>query len=122
MQPQQAREIHLVFRSRTPPALRTDLPAGNTSNDKQAETQRIMRLLNTSIYYVQVIGQVRTEQTSGPQGESRNGDVQMMNGEHSAPLDQSRVLWNVEFKDTPEAESSLSAIDTLRGRSLKTAT
>ena len=101
MQPQPVQEIHLVFKSQTPLGLQTGL-AGRTSNDKQQETQRVMRLLSAGLYYVQVVGRVQTGERGQPNGKT-NGDVAMTNGESSKSTDASQVRWQLQFKDTPEA-------------------
>jgi hypothetical protein len=102
MRPVYAQEVHLVFKAQTPLALRADFPGGNASNDKQQETQRLMRVLNSGIYYMQVVGKSQPRKNLHSNGET-NGDVHMTNGNHSSTSKASRIEWFVEFKDTPEA-------------------
>ncbi len=109
MQPKHVQEIHLVFKSQTPLGLQTGL-AGRTSNDKQQEAQRIMRLLSSGLYYVQVVGQVSNEKAPQMEVEVPNGDVEMANGEAGKARSGSRVRWQLEFQDTPEAGKQIVSI------------
>jgi hypothetical protein len=114
MRPVYAQEVHLVFKAQTPLALRADFPGGNASNDRQQETQRLMRVLNSGIYFMQVVGEVQPRKKLHTNGET-NGDVHMNNGNHSSTSKASRIEWFVEFKDTPEAgKQALSSRYTAR--------
>ena len=102
MQPKPVREIHLVFKSQTPRALQSGQVGGSAANDKQNETQRVLRMLSTGVYYVQIVGKVRLGQPSQIRSEA-NGDTEMTNGNGSKATTVPRVRWHLEFKDTPEA-------------------
>jgi Med18 protein len=102
MQPKSVREIHLVFKSQTPSALQTSASKGDTT-EQQQETQRVMRMLTTGLYFAQVVGKVLTEEHAEANGHISNGDVEMTNGQDSKSTDTLKVRWHVEFKDTPEA-------------------
>lgn len=102
MQPKPVQEIHLVFKSQAPVGLQTG-SAGRTSNDKQQEAQRIMRLLSTGVYYVQVVGKVQTDKGARVNNAKLNGDVEMANGVTGQSGESRPVRWQLEFNDTPEA-------------------
>lgn len=102
MRPKPVQEVHLVFKAQTPLALRADFPLGNTSSDKQQETQRITRILNSGIYYMHVLGKVKAPDSSDA-NEHTNGDAEMTNGNDLESAKRPRIEWFLDFKDTPEA-------------------
>lgn len=84
MQPQDTREIHLVFKARQPAGLDhvQSIGASNLASGQQQELQRVKSLLNAPLYYVQLIG-----------------DAQQQASDAESPT----VKWTFEFKDTPDA-------------------
>jgi Med18 protein len=101
MQPKPTQEVHLVFRSQTPPALAD--PGTGPSGEKLQEYQRVMRMLNNGLYYVQVVGRVNSQYDAEPIGQATNSDVEMTDDEKLKAAVEPRVRWYFEFKDTPDA-------------------
>lgn len=83
MQPQDVREIHLVFKTRVPPGLEKVQGTGGSSSNaqQQQDLQRIKNMLQSPIYLVKLVGTINDQALTG---ESPN------------------VSWTLEFKDTPE--------------------
>ncbi|QSS51415.1 RNA polymerase II mediator complex subunit Srb5 [Histoplasma capsulatum var. duboisii H88] len=130
MQPTRIFERHLVFKAYRKPGFVKTRPGG--SQDVQApETQRLNKLLNGGLYYMQVVGNVRerdfgsmTASTSSPsdalaQGSGEGGEstqhsqealppTTTKNGAAAAAAAKRGYVaadqsWRLEFKDTPEA-------------------
>ncbi|KAJ9607951.1 Mediator of RNA polymerase II transcription subunit 18 [Cladophialophora chaetospira] len=102
MQPQDAKEIHLVFKARQPPGLDLvqSIGASNLASQQQQEIQRVKNMLNAGIYHVRLIGAVQgSKKIKG----AENGDVVMQDNDPIAKSDNTTVSWTLEFKDTPEA-------------------
>lgn len=95
MQPQDAVEIHLVFKARSPSGLDLVQPIGASHLVSQQDTQKVKTMLNAGLYYVQLVGEVMPEKSKPKTGP--DGDVAMTNGT-SPPT----VRWALEFKDTPD--------------------
>jgi hypothetical protein len=110
MQPQPLQEIHLVFKSQVPPALQAGIANTTSSSDKQSETQRTIRMLNTGLYYVQVIGRVVTSGDAKRVGEAPDGDVEMTNGEASTAVSSRQIRWRLDFKNTPEPGKQTTSV------------
>ncbi|EDN09052.1 conserved hypothetical protein [Histoplasma mississippiense (nom. inval.)] len=131
MQPTRVFERHLVFKAYRKPGFVKTRPGG--SQDVQApETQRLNKLLNGGLYYMQVVGNVRerdfgsvTASTSSPSDAlargSDEGGEGTQHGQEALPPTTTRngaaaaaaaakggyiaadQSWRLEFKDTPEA-------------------
>lgn len=99
MQPQDAVEIHLVFKARPPSGLDHIPSTGGSQGVLQPEAQKIRSMLNAGIYYVQVVGEVLQNEPE----LTRNGEVAMGNGNGDPKTDKSPVQWTLDFKDTPDA-------------------
>lgn len=98
MQPQDAAEIHLVFKARAPSGLDLVQPIGASNLVSQQDVQKIKNMLNAGLYYVQLVGEVLSEAAHG----AEDGDVAMTNGHHDSKSAKSAVRWSFEFKDTPD--------------------
>src|SRR6202000_2015626 len=102
MQPQESKEIHLVFKARQPPGLDLvqSIGASNLASQQQQDLQRLKNMLNAVLYYVHLIGEVLLdEKTKGTEDE----DVAMTDGDSGSKSEDPSVKWTLEFKDTPEA-------------------
>lgn len=102
MQPVDASEIHLVFKARQPPGLDKIPSAGGTQGVLQPDVQRWKNMLNASLYYVQLVGEI-IPSTSSPlanKAAAENGDVTMTNGAGGSAKPD--INWTLEFKDTPD--------------------
>jgi len=102
MQPVDASEIHLVFKARQPPGLDKIPSAGGSQGVQQPDVQRWKNMLNASLYYVQLVGEIpipiSLPASNKPLGE--NGDVTMSNG---SGVDANQpIRWTLEFRDTPD--------------------
>ncbi|EXJ71333.1 uncharacterized protein A1O5_05139 [Cladophialophora psammophila CBS 110553] len=102
MQPQDAKEIHLVFKARQPPGvdLVQSIGASHLASQRQQDIQRVKNMLNAGLYYVQLVGEVLPEK---PARVAENGDVTMTNGSGGQAAEKSSVKWSFEFRDTPDA-------------------
>lgn len=99
MQPQSVVEIHLVFKARSPPGLDNIPSAGGSQGIMQPEVQKIRAMLNGSLYYVQLVGEVTLDATKS----QPDGDVTMTASENgNSTPSESEIKWTFEFKDTPE--------------------
>lgn len=99
MQPQNVIEIHLVFQARSPPGLDNIPSAGGSQGIMQPEVQKIRAMLNGSLYYVQLVGEVLL----GDVKNHPDGDVTMATSENGTSISgQTKIKWTFEFKDTPE--------------------
>ncbi|KIW13272.1 hypothetical protein PV08_08459 [Exophiala spinifera] len=100
MQPQKVVEVHLIFKARSPPGLDNIPSAGGSQGIMQPEVQKIRAMLNGSLYYVQLVGEVALGDTKN----QLDGDVTMTtNGSGDPSVSQTKIKWTFEFKDTPEA-------------------
>ncbi|OAP60963.1 hypothetical protein AYL99_05965 [Fonsecaea erecta] len=103
MQPQDAKEIHLVFKARQPPGVDLVQSIGAShlaSQSQQDNIQRVKNMLNAGLYYVQLVGEVSPGTRAGV---SENGDVTMTDVNGGQGAEKSSVKWSFEFKDTPDA-------------------
>ncbi|KEF52877.1 uncharacterized protein A1O9_11295 [Exophiala aquamarina CBS 119918] len=102
MQPIDASEIHLVFQARQPSGLDKIPSAGGSQGVLQPDVQRWKNMLNASLYYVQLVGEVATPISSSPESKPTDGtgDVTMTNG--GGPDLNSLINWTLEFRDTPD--------------------
>lgn len=103
MQPQHVEEIHLVFKARTPPGLEKVHGSGGSQGNQQQqnEIQRLKGMLQSGIYFVQLVGTIVASQTPA---ELQNG--QLFDTERNELVEdrtQQKVNWRFEFKDTPES-------------------
>jgi hypothetical protein len=89
MKPQTVRRLHLVFRSQVPAGI-PNIPSSNEGSNKQ-DVQRIAKMLTSSLYFVQVIGEIHDDVRGGAD------DADMTEG------DTGSISWYFEFKDTPDA-------------------
>ena len=100
MQPRDVVELHLVFKAR-PPAGLDNIPSAGGSQGvaQQQDVQKLKNMLNASLYYVQLVGEVM------PTRSKKRGDedVEMTNGNGPPTSDNPTVRWALEFKDTPDA-------------------
>jgi len=103
MQPQNVREIRMVFRASAPPGLNVLPSAGGTQGVQQQDLQRVKTALNASLYYVQLVGEIAFECGNSADSGNINEDVPMNDGRDSASKQVQKVKWSLEFKDTPEA-------------------
>src|ERR1700710_672410 len=101
LQPQDAREVHLVFKARQPPGLDLvqSIGASNLASQQQQDIQRVKNMLNAGLYYVRLIGAVSPHKIAKG---SENGDVKMEGSGPGSVSERSTVCWTLEFKDTPE--------------------
>ena len=102
MQPQDAREIRLVFKARQPPGLDLvqSIGASNLASQQQQDIQRLKNMLNAGLYYIHLIGAVQLDKK---EKRPATEDVTMTNGYTNNQPEKSTVSWTLEFKDTPEA-------------------
>jgi len=98
MQPQDAAEIHLVFRARTPPGLDKIPSAGGSQGILQQDVQKVRTMLNAGLYYVQLIGEVVNDERK----VAADGDTAMKNGNGNSNTPHPTLRWTLDFKDTPE--------------------
>ena len=80
MQPQEVREIHVIFKSRPPPgAIKLQQGTGSSQavSQIQQDAQKLKTMLQSGIYFVKMIGEISA---------SKN-----------------EINWTFEFKDTPDA-------------------
>ncbi|RVX73174.1 hypothetical protein B0A52_02301 [Exophiala mesophila] len=101
MQPVDTLEIHLVFKARQPAGL-DRLPSGGGSQGVlQPEIQRYRNMLNASLYYVQLVGEVSPASAKSQKHvKSTDKDVVMSDATNKEDV---TVQWSLEFKDTPDA-------------------
>lgn len=103
MQPQNIEEIHLLFKSRIPPGVEKVQGSGGSQGNQQQqnEIQRIRNMLQSGIYFVQLIGTI----TSAPRfmEESAGSFQDVMELDPLQGRMQQKVNWRFEFKDTPES-------------------
>lgn len=103
MQPQYVEEIHLVFKARIPPGLeKVQGSGGNQGNQQQQnEIQRLKGMLQSGIYFVQLVGTIVADQTTIELQNDTGFNIQ--NGELTGGRSRQKVNWWFEFKDTPES-------------------
>jgi len=103
MQPQYVEEIHLIFKARTPPGLeKVQGSGGNQGNQQQQnDIQRLKGMLQSGIYFVQLIGTIVADQTRV--GLQDDAGPKIQTGELVEDRTQQKVDWWFEFKDTPES-------------------
>lgn len=101
MQPVDTLEIHLVFKARQPTGLEKLPSGGGSQGVLQPEIQRYRNMLNASLYYVQLVGEVSPASAKlQKHGKPADKDIVMSNGTNE---DDVTVQWSLEFKDTPDA-------------------
>jgi mediator of RNA polymerase II transcription subunit 18 len=102
MQPVQSQEIHLVFKARAPSGLDKIASSGGSQGVLPPETQRYRNMLNASLYYVQLVGEVQPDSTHVSGGLVNGGvNVAMANETSSTPKKRD-IKWYFEFQDTPD--------------------
>ncbi|KAK5053764.1 hypothetical protein LTR84_001725 [Exophiala bonariae] len=102
MQPVDASEIHLVFKARQPPGLDKLPSAGGNQGVLQPEVQRWRNMLNASLYYVQLVGEIMPAKSSyDKKASTQNGEVSMTNGGSGGDA-KPDIHWTLEFRDTPD--------------------
>lgn len=97
MQPKPVKELHLVFKSQSPPGLANVPSTGGSQTASAQEAQRVGKMLSSGLYYIQLVGNIEMRNT-----KAANGDVTFTNG-HQEPDPNLSVKWYLEFKDIPEA-------------------
>jgi hypothetical protein len=103
MQPKPVEQVVLVFKARPPPGL-ANLPGPGEASGK-ADVQRIAKMLTSNIYYVKVIGTVKSTR------KAALSDVQTTNA-HSGRTDVDRTIdWHFEFKDIPDAGTGQATVN-----------
>jgi hypothetical protein len=101
MQPQETREIHLIFRAKPPTGIGNLPSSGGSQGVIQQDLQRIKNMLNSSLYYVQLIGELTSSSLKSPDDEEVFDDDTMHDiDDHER--NTTRVNWFLEFKDTPD--------------------
>lgn len=98
MQPQDAEEVHIILKSRTPPGLEKFQGSSSAqgSQQQQQEYQRLKGLLQGGIYNVKVVGKI-TRKDHGVSQQANGTDRQLPD------RTEQTVEWILEFKDTPVA-------------------
>ena len=83
MQPRDAEEVHLVFKTRVPPGLEKVQGTGGSSSNaqQQQELQKVKNMLSSPIYVVKMVGTLDTSSASNV---------------------NPNISWVLEFRDTPE--------------------
>jgi len=101
-QPQDATEIHLVFKPRQPPGLDLvqSIGGSNLASQQQQDMLRFKGMLNGGLYYMQLVGEVVLDKKAK---STENGDEEMLNGSSGPKSGKPAVRWMLEFKDTPDA-------------------
>ncbi|OCT51876.1 Mediator of RNA polymerase II transcription subunit 18 [Cladophialophora carrionii] len=101
MQPQDVREIQLVFKARQPFGLDLvqSIGASNLASQQQQDLQRVKHMLNAGLYYVHLVGEVLPEKKAR---RPENEDVTMTDANTSSEAKVSTVRWSLDFRDTPE--------------------
>lgn len=103
MQPQHVEEVHLVFKARQPAGLDKMQSSGSSqaNSQQQQEVQKLRTMLQSGVYFVQLIGKIGDRSTITEYNEAyeagTNGDAPQQSS------DSRKVEWTFEFKDTPEA-------------------
>lgn len=101
MQPQETREVHLVFKAQIPTGLSKIPSAGGSQGVQQQNVQNVKNMLTSSLYYVQVVGEVT------PKPGQTGNDVDMINGHDLSIVDESTLKWTFDFRDTPDPGKQL---------------
>ena len=101
MQPQDATEIHLVFRARRPSGLDLvqSIGGSNLASQQQQDVFRVKSMLNGGLYYMQLVGEVLVDKRVK---SAEHGDIVMSNGSSGLKPEERTVKWALEFKDTPD--------------------
>lgn len=82
MQPQDVRQVVLVFKSKVPPGLAKVQAKGGTQGvQQQSDMQKLTTMLTSGLFFVHCIGAI---------GKDDDGSNR-------------RISWTLDFKDTPEA-------------------
>ena len=107
MQPQAVEELHLIFKAKPPLGLaETQKSSGGGSQGVvPPEVQKTRSMLNASLYYVQMVGTVKTQSSNVKRDNKTGGtdgtdNVFMSDGDSQRAGKQLR--WTLEFRDTPD--------------------
>lgn len=104
MQPNRLYERHLIFKAyRKPGFVKTRL--GGSQDVQLPEVQRLNKLLNSGLYYMQAVAEVGPKDFAAAT-EAETPDVVMDGTQFPTPSSPS---WRVEFKDIPDA-GTVSAV------------
>ena len=112
MQPRHVTEWHFLFRSKLPPGLGTLPSGGGTQGVLQPELQKTKSMLNSSLYYLQLVCEVDKtdfeEQNENLFGRiASNGDAANdVSTKHDSGKTSSGAApkkWRLEFRDVPDA-------------------
>lgn len=93
MQPLHVQELHLLFKARQPIGVDRVLAAGSggsTDTRQQQDFQKLKPMLQHGLFYVKLVGTVRTQHSSSEDTSS------------ASPSNILEVDWTFEFRDTPE--------------------
>ncbi|WEW55435.1 Mediator of RNA polymerase II transcription subunit 18 [Emydomyces testavorans] len=102
MQPDHLYERHLIFKPYRKPGFLKPRPGG--SQDVQApEVQRLNKLLNGGLYYVQLVGEVKAADFGIGSVDVAMGGVTDAEKQGGNQYDPSNQSWRIEFKDIPDA-------------------
>jgi hypothetical protein len=107
MQPQDIKEIHVIFKATSPPGLDKvqSIGASHLANQQGQDTQRIKSMLSGGLYYVQLIGEISSLQKVNSVNSSKHEG-----NENTGDVSEVIVKWSLEFKDTPDpAKSAVSS-------------
>lgn len=113
IQPRRTFTRHLIFKTRMPSAAQP-LQAGGSQDKTATEAQKINRMLNGGLYYVQLVGEVE----GGAEGledvpfwpKGLEGDASAPGKTNAEKVEKphfTKWSWKMEFKDTPEAGTRL---------------
>lgn len=108
MQPQEIQEIHLIFKAKPPTGIGNLPSAGGSQGVIQQDVQRVKNMLNSSLYYVQLVGQLTpSEVESSKDVKISDDDDDTMRDVNDHRENSSSVNWSLEFKDTPDPGKQL---------------
>lgn len=104
MQPQYVAEIHLLFKARIPSGLEKVQGSGGSQGNQhqQNEIQRLKNMLQSGIYFVQLIGSITVDETSSKASSHSQQSTEEADSV-AQDLKSQKVNWRFEFKDTPES-------------------
>ena len=97
MQPQQVKELHLVFKPTIPPGAQLISRATDVNRIQTPEIQRITKGLTSSLNTAQLIGTFENTTRDG-----LTNDVDMSNGGSTATTERT-IRWSLVLQDIPEA-------------------
>lgn len=99
MLPQDVEEIRLVFKAKPPPSTGNLPSAGGSQGVMLQDLQKVKNMLNSSVYYVQLVGRLPSGSKQMRDGV-KPGDATESNAESFK--NTQKLQWQLEFKDTPD--------------------